>query len=154
MTVKELSQLFWLKKEIERDEARLEELRALARSVSAMDFSAVRVQGGKQESKLELQVVEIVDLEHLIAEKRQRCITEQLKLERYIQSIPDSYLRMIFTMRFIDCMRWLDIAFELEGTTEDAVKKSCYRYLKKNREKKQSCPECPEEFCYNDSVDS
>ena len=132
MTVKELSQLYWLKKEIRRDQERLEELRVLARSPSGPNLSGMKVQGGKQESKLEKIVLQIVELEEMLSEKQIRSIEQQLELERYIETIPESYLRTIFGYRFIDGMTWPQIAIQM-STTEDSVKKACYRYIRKNK---------------------
>ena len=75
MTVKELSQLYWLNKEIEMNQKRLEELRAKKDSLSSPDFSGVS-RGGDGTSRVEWLAVEISDLEKLIQKKQQQCILE------------------------------------------------------------------------------
>ena len=131
MTLNELSQLYWLKKEIQRDRERLEDLRIKARSPSGPNLFGMKVQGGRQESRLEELEIRISELEEIIGEKQERCMEEQIKIERYISSIPDSRIRLIFTYRFIDCLTWIQTAMKLGGNNSvTGVQSVCYRYLK------------------------
>ena len=133
MTVKELSQLYWLRREIAHDEARLRELRARSTSLSSPNLSDVNVLGGHDESKLERMVVDIVALEQLIAEKRERCVREQVKIESYIGRIEASLTRQIFTLRFAECNTWEHTADLIGGmNTGGGVRQTVYRYLKKH----------------------
>ena len=132
MTVKELSQLYWLRKEIERDERRLEELRATIYNPSGGSAAGGHVQGGKVESKIERMAAEIVDLEAIITARYIQCAHERNRLERYISTIEDSLIRQIITLRFVDGLAWYQVAQQIGGNTEDSVKKMCYRFLKKN----------------------
>lgn len=157
MTVKELSQLYHLNREVEmdqkrladldseiqRDESRLAVLEAKSTSVSspAYDGMPKSPSGGNQ---IECSVAELVDLRDLIARKKALrsecamtihakqilCLTERNRLERYIADLPDSLLRMIFTYRFINGLTWYQVSEHIGmHTTEDSVKKLCYRYL-------------------------
>lgn len=48
--------------------------------------------------------------------------------EKEIATLPNSRLRTIFRMRYIECMTWQEIADELGGrNTVDSVKKLVYR---------------------------
>ncbi len=135
MTLKELSQLYYLNREIEIDQQRLAELRAKAFGASAMVLSHAPG-GGKVESRLEKDVAEIVDLEAILSAKITQCMHERNRLERYIADIPDSLTRQIFTLRFINGLHWLQIAFSVGGeNTEASVKMICYRYIKKTAKK-------------------
>lgn len=144
MTVKELSQLYWLNREIETDLHRLHELESLVAGPRAQNMSGMPHMSGYGDA-LARCVAEIVDLKAIIAAKQQQCIYERNRLERYIADIPDSLTRQVFTLRFINGLHWYQVAMSIGGgNTEDSVKKVCYRYLRReNDAKKQSCPECP-----------
>lgn len=148
MTVKDLSQLYWLNREIEQDQKRLAELERMASSPSTSDLTGTPSnKTGYVNSKIERYVAEIVDLRAIITAKQQQCIHERNRLERWICDIPDSLLRMIFTLRFINGLTWYQVSLHIGGgNTEDSVKKACYRYLDKtNLRKNKTCPECPDD---------
>ena len=161
MTVKELSQLYWLNREIETDQERLddlakairgyqEKLSSLRRKASVPSSSNLSgmPHNPSQDNRIERYVGDIVDLERLIADKRKTLseyamaiharqmlvIHERNELEQYINGIEDGYMRKIFYHRFIDGENWAQIAARLEkdGATEDSVKKRFYRYVRKN----------------------
>lgn len=157
MTVKELSQLYWLNREIEMDRERLENLDSEIRKDEAhladLELQASSVSGPNYDgmpknpsysNRLENTVLQIVELQNTIERKKALrtdcamtiqakqilCLTERNKLERYIKELPDSLLRMIFTFRFINGLTWAQVSEHIGmRTTEDSVKKMCYRYL-------------------------
>ena len=104
MTLKELSQLYYLQREIAMDERRLEELEAKLQP-GGMNLSGMP-HGTGVADKVSLYAAEIVDLKDIIAEKRKRCIFERIRLERYISEISDSLMRQIFTYRFVNGLSW------------------------------------------------
>jgi hypothetical protein len=129
MTVKELSQLYWLNREIDMDQRRLDDIRGKV-GPSTSSLSNAPHSGGGNSSKTEKYAVEITDLEAIIAAKQIQCIHERSRLERYISSIDDSEVRLVFTLRFINGLNWEQVAACIgEGNTADRVKKVCYRYL-------------------------
>lgn len=135
MTVKELSQLYWLNREIEADERRLAELESRVRSLSSPKLDGMPRNSGANVSKIEVYVAEIVDVQAIIASKRQQCIHEQNRLERYIAGIPDSITRQIFALRFINGLTWTQTALSLGGgNTDVSVRQRVYRYLRDSKE--------------------
>ena len=139
MTLKELSQLYYLNREIERDKKRLEDLKAQSRSISASKITGMPRGGSIAGSSIDRYIAEIVDLEAIISAKITQCLHERNRLERYIADIPDSLTRQIFTLRFINGLPWLQVAYGIGGyNTEDSVKKICYRYVEKENEKERS----------------
>ena len=162
MTLKELSQLYWLNREIELDQKRLEVLdMEIQKDEERLSFleSTLSVPSCSNyddmpknigfENKLENDVVRIIDqresvkqkknarsnIAATIREKQTRCLTERNRLERYISGISDSLLRLIFTFRFINGLTWAQVSEHIGmHTTEDSVKKLCYRYLKYEKE--------------------
>lgn len=131
MTIKELSQLYWLKREIEDDEKRLKELEAAALSLGSPNLSGnVKIQGDGS-SRIERMVSEIIDTHAVISAKRERCIHERNRLEKYIASVPDSHLRQMMTYRFVDGLSWTEVACRVGGNTKDSVRKACKRFVEK-----------------------
>lgn len=130
MTLDELSQLYWLNKEIEADKRRLERVRAMASSPASPDLSGMPHGKGGVHSTTETYAAEITDLETIIAAKQIQCVHERNRLERYIADIPNSETRLIMTLRFVDGLTWAQVAASIgAGHTADRVKKVCYRYI-------------------------
>ena len=135
MTLKELSQLYYLNREIEMDQARLDALRAKASAPGSPNYDGMP-KSPVYENRLERYIADIVDLENIINLKIQQCIIERKRLERYISEIPDSLTRQIFTLRFVNGLTWVQTAFSVGGgNNEDSVRQRVYRYLKANAEK-------------------
>ncbi len=131
MTKKELSQLYWLNREIEMDTERLKELEEKAAAPKAQKLDGMPHNSGYGDA-LARMVADIVDLKAIIAAKQQQCIHERSRLERYIADIPDSLTRQVFALRFINGLSWAQVAANVGGgNSEAAVKKRCYRYLDK-----------------------
>lgn len=134
MTLKELSQLYYLNREIEMDKERLEALRARASAPGSPNYDGMP-KSPSYENRLERYIAEIVDLEAIISAKITQCQHERNRLERYIADIPDSNLRMIFTLRFINGLSWVQLAFSIGGDcTADGARMACNRYIQKTNE--------------------
>lgn len=126
MTKKELSQLYYLNREIRQLKERREFLASQAEKVTSVITDMPR--GGiRQDIKDEL-----IDLIDLLALKEKQCLIEQSRIERYISDIPDSLTRQVFALRFINGMSWRQVAFSVGGgNTEDSVRQLAHRFLKK-----------------------
>ncbi len=130
MTIKELSQLYHLRREVEMDRQRLVALeeRALpgAQRLSGLPGS------GNVQDKLATYAVEIADLREVIEAKYRRCLAEQQRLEAYIAGIEDSFVRQIFTCRFVEGLSWRQVADKVGGkNTADALRMLSKRFLLK-----------------------
>ena len=137
MTKKELSQLYWLNREIEMDTNRLRELEAMISSPKAQKLDGMPHTSCYWDAP-DHCVAEIADLKAIIAAKQQQCIYERNRLERYIADIPDSLTRQIITLRFINGLSWHQVAMHIGGgNAESSVKKACYRYLDKEGKRKE-----------------
>lgn len=62
---------------------------------------------------------------------------EKKKIYKYIASVDDSYIRQIIELRNVQLLPWAAIAARL-NTSEYSVKKTYYRYIKKDNETKLS----------------
>lgn len=132
MTIRELNQLYYLKKEIARDEEKLIELRSIY--IQSPVLSLMPKGTGVPGSAIERREERIDRLERLIEKKKQRAEDERVKIEEYISAIPDARLRLIFSLRFVDMYSWRRIAHTIGGgNTEAGVKMMCYRYLEQEK---------------------
>lgn len=129
MTLKELSQLYYLNREIEMDKKRLLELEAEAVSISPSLSGMPRSPGVSD--KVGRYAAEIADLKGIIEAKHKQCLYERSRIERYISSLDDSLLRQIFTYRFVNGLPWEQVAACVGGgNSAGSVRMACYRYLK------------------------
>jgi len=127
VTNKELRQLYWLNREIERDKERLRELYAAATDTSCKITGLPHAPGSSDKTAL---AVEIAYLREVIEQKIKRCYAEYNKILEYINSIDDSFIRQIMTLRYIHGYSWRKVAHHMGGgNTSDSVRKACIRYL-------------------------
>ena len=127
MTKKELSQLYWLGREIEEQQRRLAELESLATSCTSRITGMPH--GTGVSDRLAGYVAEIADLRSLIDLNLKKCFYELNRLTRYINGIEDSQIRQILSLRYINGISWVRIAFTIGGNTADSVRKAHDRFL-------------------------
>ncbi len=131
MTKKELSQLYYLKKEIKEQQKRLSELEALATSCTAKITGLPN--GNGISDKIANYATEIADLKSLLDLNLKKCFYELNRLNRFICSIDDTFIRQIMVYRFEHHMSWRKIARMLGGNNKpESIRKRLYRYLKNN----------------------
>lgn len=130
MTKKELSQLYWLRKEVEQQEERIKELESLATSCTSHITGMPR--GNTMHDKASTYVAELVDLKHSVEESHLKCIEEMKKINHHIETIEDSRIRYIMRLRYAHCFSWSSIANQLGGgNTADGARKTVDRFLRK-----------------------
>lgn len=127
MTRKELSQLYYLKREIANDEQRLAELESAA---TATTSKASGLPGSGKRSDKTAIAAEIADLRSIINAKCEMCVAHYNKIMRYIAGIDDSFMRQIITYRCVDLLKWRQIAQRIGGgNTEEGVRKAYARFV-------------------------
>ncbi len=132
MTLKELSQLYYLDREIELDRERLAELRADLMNPKIPSYDGMP-KSPNPDPAMERCVAEIADLEAIIQAKIEQRVYERSRLERYISDIPDSLTRQIFTLRFVEGLTWEQIAAKTGGyNTAKNCSNICYRYIRQS----------------------
>lgn len=77
----------------------------------------------------------IEDTHAMMDIRRQHCMDEIGRLFAFIDDIPDSRLRRIFTFRYIEGLTWQQVAFRLGEFDEQYPRKMHSRYLQKMRKK-------------------
>ena len=128
MTKKELSQLYYLNREIEEQHRRLSELEAAATSCGA------KITGMPKShcisDKLAEYAVEIADSKALLDLNLKKCFYELNRLNRYINSLDDSEMRLILSLRYINGMGWKQIAFSIGSYDESVPRKKHNKFIK------------------------
>lgn len=135
MTLKELSQLYYLNHEIESDKKRLQSLRRNASSPSSPNLTGMPYNGSAG-NRLERTCAGIVDLENKIKRNLNARRQERRRLERYIARISDGFMRQVFKYRFVAGLSWPAISRKVHENTgrhvaPEIIKKACYRHIDK-----------------------
>lgn len=127
LTKKELSQLYWLNREIEEEKRKLAELTAAASGGVQNITGLPHVGGGDKTGNLAILIAEQRDLIEL---KVKQSVIEYNRLNRYIASVEDSEIRQILSLYYINGMAWREIAQYLGYQDESAPRKKHNRFLK------------------------
>lgn len=128
MTKKELSQLYWLNREIERDKERLRELESAAQP-GAQKITGMPSGAGVAD-KIGNYAAEIADLKGIIDANISRCFYELNRLNRYIASVDDSQMRLILSLRYVNGLSWQQVAFSMGETDESYPRRKHNSFLK------------------------
>ena len=131
MTKKELSQLYWLGREIEEQQRRLAEFETLATSCTSRITGMPHGRGVSD--KLAAYTVEIADLRDLIDMNLKKCFYELKRLTRYINGIEDSQIRQILSLRYINGLSWQRIAFTIGEHDEQYPRRKHNAFLAKQK---------------------
>jgi len=127
MTKERLSQLIWLKLEIEELSNRVRKIEnALSGRTSRID--SMPWLGGSKDIVGDL-IPELGALTDKLLQSRKRAVEEFAVLQTFINEIDDSQVRLIFTMRYLDGYSWHQVAWRLGGNTADSVRMVHNRYL-------------------------
>ena len=131
MTKKELSQLYYLKKEIKEQQRRIAELEAAATNCST---KITGLPSGKGSSdKIGNYAAQIADLKALLALNLKKCFYEFNRLNRYIEEVEEPLIKQIMICRFVNGYSWRKIAYIVGGNnTPDGLRIKMMRFLKKN----------------------
>ena len=105
MDYKQLRQLRWLPGEIEQISRRLEELPDTPEN-----------QGERETEMLRLA----------------QCRKEYAARMAYLEAVPDSYTRQLLFFRYRDGLTYRQIAARVRGTTPDAIRQQCLRFIRKH----------------------
>ena len=129
MNLKELNQIYYIDREIEKDERELKELRASVISLTQKISDMPRATNVKD--KTAEYISRILDLEKMIELNLERKQIEKKRIMAFIESIDDSRIRLIFHYRFIKNLHWVEVARLISPhETDVSVRVACHRYLK------------------------
>jgi tmRNA-binding protein len=125
MTRQHLEQYRSLGKEIAILEQQLQHAQSVADTVRA---------SSKEEPYLEHSVmITGIDAHAKVRldRKRRSALLERLEIERYIDRIADSQLRVVMDLRYLKGMRWSKIANNMGNNTADSVRMMVSRHFNK-----------------------
>lgn len=128
MTKKELSQLYYLKKEIKEQQRRLAELEAVAINCSTKITGLPTGKGISD--KIGNYAAQIADLKALLDLNLKKCFYELNRIDRFIQSVEDSQIRIILTLRYIQGLSWQKIAYAIGEHDEQYPRRKHNTFLR------------------------
>jgi hypothetical protein len=131
MTKKELSQIYYLNRELEMWQRELEKVQceSLIKCQQITDMP----RGTGISDKTANRVASIDNIERIINGKLIEIQIQRERIMTYINSIDDSLLRQILFYRHISCMKWGQVAINIGGdNTGDSVRKMHDRFLEEN----------------------
>ena len=120
MTAKQyLRKMFYFYRTIIAKQKQIEELRLLAESTGAIRYDKDRVITSlPQAAGYEDKVAALVDMEHKLLEDIQELTEMYNEGWKLIDSLEDPMDRLILVMRYINHMRWEEIALELNYSVD------------------------------------
>ena len=75
----------------------------------------------------------LVNLKAQISARQTLIILERARLEQYIDTVDDPFMRQVFTLRFVNGLPWEQVAASLDRPEKwESVKQLCYRYVKQH----------------------
>lgn len=128
ITKRELSQLYYLSREIERDKCRLKELESLAEGTT-QHLTGMPIAPGFGD-KTARYAIEIMELKEIIECNLRRYMVEYNRLVRFISEVEDSQMRQILTLRYLNGLTWQRIATEIGETDESYPRRKHNKFLK------------------------
>ena len=127
MRSEELNELYWLNIEIKDLENRLKELEESAGVSSAKLGDGIH--GSDISNPVEKVAIKKMQIKKRIAEVMLLVLEEKEKIERFIETIPDSQLRTIVRLRNIDLMTWQEIG-DVLGLDRKTVSNKYNNFIK------------------------
>lgn len=120
MTAKQyLRKMFYFHRTIIAKQKQIEELRLLAESTGAIRYDKDRVITSlPQAAGYEDKVAALVDMEHKLLKDIQELTEMYNEGWKMIDSLEDPVDRLILVMRYINHMRWEEIALELNYSVD------------------------------------
>lgn len=130
MSKEELSQIYYLNREIKMWQKELERLECQS-LLKGQQLSGMPSGGGNID-KVGGLAVKKTDIQLIIEGKLKEIQLQRERIIGYINSIEDSMMRQIVFYRNVSCMSWRQVAMEIGGdNTEEGIKKIYQRFLKK-----------------------
>lgn len=129
MTRKELSQLYYLNNEIEYIKQKILEIETRAEKTTSTISDMPK--GGSSGDKVSNNVMDLIFEKKKLEKLENQYDQAREKIYKFIETLPNGYIKRIFLYRFINNYTWDKVSIEIGGNaTEDSVKQLAYRYMK------------------------
>ena len=136
MTREEALQIYYLSKEVEALQARLNEMRSRGLKSPKLD-GMPRAPGGVGDP-VATQAVREADLEKKIMKLLKRIQRKRREIFEYIENVDDSLLRMIIIFRCVDLCTWDEVASNIGGpVTPDSARMAFNRHFREAEAEKK-----------------
>lgn len=129
MTKKEFREIIYLDHLINSKLRLLDNLKSSRLQVKGMQIKSDVVQVSKQGNKQEDLIIRILDLEKEITKDIDKLIDEKKRAKAVIDELDGPY-RLVMTMRYLECMKWEEIAYRI-GYSIQAIYKIHGQALKR-----------------------
>ena len=106
---------------------RLSQLRDMQREVDELSQRIGRLE---MEARGRVAAPGLERARSLMEERRWACMEELGRLYEFIDGIPDSRLRRIFSFRYIDGLTWLQVAFKIGEHDEQYPRRLHNKYVR------------------------
>jgi len=140
MTKKELSQLRYLNKEIEMLKQQIAEMEHRKETETVSDtVSGSNPEWPYERRKFYIEGIDVQGyekrlcrLKRKLGRRLEELMEKREEIEEYISTVPDSLIRQILTLRYVNGLSWQQIAVHVGGgNTADSVRMMHDRFLKK-----------------------
>ena len=121
MTKKEFREIIYLDHLINSKLRLLESLKSNRLQVKGMQIKSDVVQVSKQGNRQEDLIIRILDLEKEITKDIDNLICEKKKAKTVIDKLDGPY-KVIMSMRYLECMKWEEIAYRLDYSIQAVYK--------------------------------
>lgn len=128
MTIKELSKYYFISKNIDSINQRIEALNLTVISSSKINNTNIS-SSNKNESQTEKAALKLIKLKKLLEQEKSKLVEEELMITEFINNIDDETIKYIIRARFIDGKSWNDIATTLNYSRPVPYQK-LIKYLK------------------------
>lgn len=127
MTVEELSELYYINKEIEQIQKELYDLKN--KNFFKNTILSDMPKGGERLDEFVAYVDDVRTLENMLQYSLRKLQEKRKKIEAFLEGIEDSELRLIMRLRAVNNMKWEEIAGEI-GLERTTVSKKFYKYFR------------------------
>ena len=127
MTLDELNEHLYLLQKLNMAREMLQSMKASVLRASSFDGMPQVPSAGDKVAAL---AVKIAEQEETVALYERQWKRSEANVKRFIDSIQDNRINLIFYLRFLCGYGWQQVAEVIGGrNTENSVKSQCYRYL-------------------------
>lgn len=128
MTIKELSQLYYIEKLIERDTDAIRRIEERLTAISPVLSGMPHASGAND--KIGNGVPELVDLKEKLQKSIQKADITRMEIRDGLESIEDARVKLACVYRFLDLMTWQGVADAMgDDSTEASIKMLVKRYF-------------------------
>lgn len=133
MTLKDLERISSLKAARAKLQARRAELWS-TRGQSSSPMLDGMPKGGGISRRVEKIAAQIADLDAAIQEYDVEIILAKCEAQKFISTIPDPRIRLILSGRFVDGLKWADVARMISRTKKVGAVKTAYMRFKASQD--------------------